>query len=843
MRIVLVIFSLLVMLVSADAYATRDPLFKGEDNSLIQYKDLSEELVNDPSGKNSYLYIVKLAELSTELGRETTADLFRRCAEKISAVEGTKPAQEFVLNYYAGLLVNGPVAADKEYAGFSKWRVSGPWHKYGAPDLYMPFTPETAGNFDDFRVVKTGEAGGVFFAFGNIPERIGTAYAAASFTSADPVRVWVASNSRYRLFINGVEAAGPGSSGEFSLSGVEAHGARGYTILVKISDNREGDDPWFRVVLTDAENRVIRPEVSGERFRGAVVIEKIFSSESVNNRNGFHGSGKIRNIVDSIKGDEGRAFETASSFLKDYPVCGEIYHAVIPILIKQNKRDEFLSLVADYRKRFPGSDYSYKWEAEFYRDSDLDKFSEAMDKLHPLYCAQKLADRYMKFLTDKKGISAAKRYSSRTADVPSLRPVKAEIIKVDFSSDNWRKYLIGRIAATGDPLYYYLMGNADMERGLDPLLYWEKSLSIRSDMRDAREAADIFENSGGKGSEFYSGRYTDLHPEFLWKGVKRNVTVRIFADGNYMTECEDIIPKELAVKGEFKLLNLKDLRVLYVLGCSNGEPLPLKHEAAVTPEGDTSVKFSFDENQGFAVIKYTGYSAPERLPFNIFSAMELKREDEDVSEVNLKIISLGDIPTITFMDKKVTGERGDKPGEMEFSVSGRFNFRDNEKAYASASIVSTDREFAKWYGGLVKVVKGAGVHGEELPVFKGDIRSRISAVRKYMSENFRVIRGNNSEPCFPDDVIRSGEGTTGELAILSSFILERSGVRGVIAFIREKGENITTDSEAGIYIPESKGRGHWIRFTDWKKYKNAEALVIRGDGFEIIPVSDKGGDR
>lgn len=843
MRIVLAAFSLLMILVSADLCASGNPLFKGEGNSLILYRHLSEELAKDPAGKNSYLNIVKLVELSQEGGREKTADLFRRCVERIAAGGNAKPAQEFVLNYYAGLLVYGPVATDKAYGGFSKWRVSGPWHKYGTPDLYMPFAPETAKNFDDFMTAKTGEEGSVFFTFGHLPERMGTAYAAASFISAAPVRIWVASNSRYRLFINGVEAAGHGSSGEFSLSGIEAHGARGYTILVKISDNSNGDDPWFRVVLTDTENRIVKPEVSGERFRGAAVIEKIFSSESIKDRKGFHGSENMSSMIDSIKGDNARAFETADSFLKDYPLCGEIYHAVIPVLIKQNKRDEFLSLIDDYRKRFPGSDYFYRWEAEFYRDSDMDKFSEAMDKLHPIYCTQDLADAYMKFLADKKGISAAMRYSARTVDIPSLRPVKADIMKGDLSSDDWRKYLIGRIAETGDPLYYYLMGNADMDRGLDPILYWEKALSIRRNMRDAREAADIFENGGDKGSEFYSGRYSDMQPEFLWNGVKRNVTVRIFAGGYYMTECEEIVPKELAVKGEFKLLHLKDLRVLYVLGCSSGESLPLEYETSVSPEGFTSVKFSFDEKQGFAVIKYTGYSGPERLPFNIFSVMELKRDDEDVSEVNLKIISGGDTPAITFMDKKVHGERGDKPGEIEFNISGRFNFKDSEKAYTSASIVSSDREFAKWYSGLVKVVKNSGVHGEELPRFSGDIRSRISAVSKYISQNFRITGGNNFEPRFPEEVIRDREGTTGELAILSSVILEKSGVRGVIAFIRKKGENITPDSEAAIYIPESKGRGHWIRFTDGEKYKNAEALVIRGDGFEIIPVSDKGEDR
>lgn len=838
MRTVSALILSVILFVSADAVAGVEPVFSGEEDTLSLHGRLSSELLMDPSGANSFRNIIKLLELSRDAGRAKTSGLFRKCAAKLADGNGGGSPEYFVLSYYAEYLERDPGSSDPLYKGVDKWLLSGPWQRYGRPDLYSPFQPEVNTGFSVFKAVRAPGEGRRIYPFGFLPERRGIVYAAASFSADVPVRIWIVSNGSYRLFVNGAEVAGPGTPGAESLTGIMVKGAREYTLLVKTADNRDGEDTYFRVILTDTDNRELKPDISGAIHTGGVTAEKIFSSCDIRSTPGFEGGAGMKKIRGLEKNNINSSYAEAKALLAQYPLCGDSYHTLMPILVKRGGESEFRETVNEYRERFPDSEYYLKWESDFYRESDAAKFAAAMERIHPSICELPVAGAYIKLLAERGENKPALSYSGRFGDVPSFRGLVSGIERSVSTPVQWRKYLLEKMTATGDPLYFYLMGNADMDAGLDPILYWEKALSIRSDMRDLREAADIFENGGGKGSLFYSGRYTDFHPEFLWNGIKRRVTVRIFANGKYMAECEELIPQGLASKGEFTLMKLKDLRVIYALRCGGGEAVPVEFETAADRDGRARVKLKSADKADFVVLKYTGYSGYEEAPFYIMKGMELRGEDEDISEIMLEVISEAGRPAVTFMDKTVTGEKNGNEGETVYRSSARFNYKESGRVTVSAANISSDSEFSSWYSGMLRVVKKRGTAINIPEPGSVDIQGKIADLEGYVNKNFTVDGGVSFEPRFPDEVIFSQHGTSEELAILSSAILEKNGVKGFIAFIREKGESVSGSSEAALYVPESRDRGYWIRFADRKNFKNAEALIIRGERFEIVPVSN-----
>jgi hypothetical protein len=807
MQFTLKIISAIIIITSAltPAFAEKGGLFSGEEDTLSLYNKLSSELLKDPKGVNSCTNIIKLMELSREAGRDKTAKLFRKCADYIREGGDAGSPLIFLLINSAESLENDRGNSDPLYKGIDKWLICGPWQKFGKADMYYPFLPESGAGFSEFKSIKVKQGRRVY-PFGFIPERRGILYAAASFSVDEPVRIWVATNGAFRLFINKGEVMSSGIPGVESLTGVTVKGIKDYTLLLKIADNQEGEDTFYRVIITDLKNKELKPDITGAGNSGSYTHEEIFSSCKIKSLAGFSG--------------------------------GESYHTIIPRLISSGRESEFIETVSQYRKKFPGSDYYMKWMADFYMSGDEKKFAAAMDKIHFGYCRYDTAKAYIKLLMNKGEKRAARRYCEKFEDVPSFRSLASEVEKSLSTPAQWRRYLLEKIAATGDPLYFYYMGNSEMDAGLDPVLYWEKGLSIRGDLREMRDAADIFENAGGKGSIFYSGRYTDFHPEFLWNGIKRKVTVRIFANGKYMTECEEIIPAPLAEKGEFALLKLKELKVLYALRCRGGEAAPLAYE--ISPKnGEISVKLKKEDKGDFVVLKYTGYSEYDRYPFYLMKDTELKREGEDISEIMLEVISEDIRPVVTFMEKRIPGEAGGNNAETVYRVSKKFNYKNSEKGSVSAAYMADDSGFSVWYNSMLKVLRKKGGIERISETESKDMQTGIDAIQNYIKKHYNVEEGVTFNPRFPVDVMLSQGGSTEELAILASAIAEKEGVKGFIAFIREKGDTLSANSEAALFIPELRGKGYWIRFTDRKNFKNPEALLIKGDSFEIIPVRDK----
>lgn len=828
------------LLMSANTFAGSDIMLPGEENTLSLYNHISTELLNNPSGENSYRYIVKLADLSRDTGRIKTAELFRRCAAKIaSGEEKTDPAY-FILNYYSEYLTADRKDKDPFYKGVDKWLISGPWQRYGKPDLYSIFPPEEKHVFNDFKAARSITPGGRIYPFGFISERRGVVYSSVSFSADIPLRVWIISNAEFRLFVNGVETINSGRAEEESLSGVSIKGAKGYTLLIKIADNGEGDDPFFRVILTDAGNQPLQFNITGSKYSGSFSAENFFSSCDLKSVPVLDEIVNMRTLRDAKGNNSDQLYIEAKALLAKYPDCSESYHTLIPLLDRTGRDTEFYETVSSYKKIFPDSEYYLKWETDFYKTRDSIRFSESIEKLPDLYSACSTAEYYINILSEKNDYASAVRFSEKFSEIPSLRKAVAGVVKKISSPGEWRNYLIEKMAATGDPLYFYYMGNADVETGLDPVLYWEKALNIRSDMRDVREAADIFENAGGEGSVYYSGRYTDFHPDFLWNGIKRKVTVRVFDNGNYVTECVDIIPSDIDDEKGVSLLPFKDIRILYSLRCHEGISEPVEIEQKNDSSGGNFIRFKNREKADFFILKYTGYSRYDQYPFYIMKNFELKDVSADISEIEFEVISENEIkPVVTFMDKEVKGRIEDKKNETVFNITENFNYKDGGRCSASVRLISSDIHFTRWYNELIKVLRSRNFDFSVPGSDSGNLQDKISAVRNYIQNNYQADEGVSYEPHFPGDILSNRHGTSEELAILALFLLEKSGVKGFISFIREHGETLSDKCEAAVFVPESKGKGYWIRFTDRNDFKKAEALIIKGDSFEIIPVSDK----
>ncbi|HPJ33307.1 MAG TPA: hypothetical protein PK358_00630 [Spirochaetota bacterium] len=831
------IFATAIILTATLLTAGTDAIFSGEEDTAAFYRRISAELLKDPDGDNSCAYIAKVAELSRDAGRAGVVKLFRTCARKLADKGREKTPYYFLFTLYSEFIDKGFHEPDSDFKGISKWLVSGPWQRYGRCDIDYPFIPEEKRGFGEFKAVRSAGGNGNLFPFGYLPERRGIAYAGTSFSAKGPVRIWVISNSKYRLFINGVKTLSSPYPFKGSVAGVSVRGAKNYTLLLKTADNETGDDPFSRVIVTDENNRLLEPEITGEYFRDNFSHEKIFCSADIRLSPGFDDRAGIINMRSEV---DDNLYSKASALVKEHPLYSGGYHALVPALLRGNRGDEFVKIVSEYKKIFSRSDYYLRWEAEYYKQKEPGKFFKIMEKLHPSYCDSPLAGDYLKALIKEEEYGDALDFSEKFGDVPSFRGAVAEAVKGRSSESRWRKYLMEKGTENGDPLYFYYMGLGEREQGLDPLLYWEKALSIRSDMREVREASDIFENSSSRGSIYYSGRYASMQPEFLWNGTRRSVTVRIFESGRFMTECEDIIPASPGEKGEFRLLPLEDLRVLYVLKCAGGEAVPLKFENVTGSGGDVRVKVESGIKADFLVVKYTGYSVFEQHPFSVMRETELKGKKEDISRIELKVIAEGWMsPAVELNGDEIRGSRRDEENLTVYTASDNFNYMGTGGCTLSIKYLDSGEKFSAWYNGLLKVMHAGEYELPAADLSGMDVRNKIKAVKKTISSNFGDSGEKILNPGMPDELMIRGTGTTEEKAIMALLMLEKAGVRGFIAFLREKGTPLTGIKETVLFIPESKVKSHWLRFGVKAGLKNPEALVITKDGFEIIPFPTK----
>jgi len=784
------------------------------DNS--KYESLKESLIASKSPA-SYRDIISIYELSRDYGLDRTIKFFD---EYLLSLQKSKA--EGAIIPFVQIISDELKMAKPFYKGITQWKVSGPWKRYGQWDLEYQFPVERSKDFNNFSSEDLCNDSGKLYPL--YPDKEGVYYLAFSFSVDKAFRLFIQSNSRYRLFVNNSivlkDCALPFEAMEFKSGG-------NYTVIIKMNLTEYYKDPFVKVILTDLQNNEILPLYCEKRFIESFPLDSLVCLTEETGNLQKESSG----IEDLLRGAS--SFEEKLSIALNFSSANgdkaDGYYYLLPMLEESGNEAEFLLYLNKYRENFPDSSYYLKWLCDFYSKRDLYKFKEAAKNLPVNYFNSDIFDLYCSLLLIDKDNQRVLTLSNLFEEIPSFTKKALKFRSKILDREEYRNYLLNKASLSNCPFYFYELGRLDMEKGLDPVLYWEKSLSKKWD-RKIWESREIYEHSG-KGYLYYTPKYETSEFNFKRGGVKRNISIKIFPEGNYFIHCEDYIPVS-EFKGSAKLLNLSNLHILYVIIVKDNTVHNVGYQLDMLPGQEASLSIMGSASGDFVVISYSGFFPPDRFPFYIIENFTIKMPEENLSEISLEITTDIISPEVVLDGEKLKFKERDG---ILFIQENKRSIDSSSTLLLSAGLFNLQDRFAGWYDNLVSLL------GDEidLPVNSEskDLKDIVPGLKNFLDSYF-LINGNfNFEPQPISEIIRLRSATSEELAIMALKFLKKRDIISFICFVKSP-ESKDRFEDVGLYIPDSQGAGYFLFFGD-KDFSGRDALLLKGNSSMTIQVKEK----
>jgi len=829
--------------------------FPEENNSEALADELGKLLIENPSDKNLALYTGKLNELAPAVGRTKVLSVFHKVLGKFDGDKNRLSEQ--ILRLSINELNNNYSGIENNFSIIRRWNISGPWKKYGKPDINYGFNPEKIFKVEDVekgRSISADENGVIYpYKYNHEPDE--TLYATFSLLSETGVVLWIISDSEYKLIINGREVSLNGVNGRKTVKAFSLKGARGYTVQIKMQSGGEKNYPYIKGMITDEKHLPVKLISSGIVFNYNFTFEKIFSSEEAEkdfSGEAFVLTGKMKELILSRNYTEG--YNLGLFITAKYPSYFGVYKELFPLLDVLNREAEFHTAIQKFRRLFPDSDIHYRWLADFYMTRDEKKFIDIMEKVNIQHVSEKAVKAYLFILCRTKNFSNALALCSLFKSNPRFSHIIPEVIKESGNTELWRKNLLEGAAEKDEAGYYYAMGIAEMMIGLDPVMYWKKGYSLDVDPAMMRDLSDLYENSILGVNDFYSGIYTDLHPEFRWNGKKRKITIHIFESGRIVIEGEDIIPSGDKIReekysrcgSEFSsgaittmIPLFKGIKILYVLTAKDGLSASADFKSELTVGNCYTVKFTSSGDEEFSVIKYSGeYEKNEVDVFNLVKNLMLKAPEEKISELDYEVICHGNFNhNVQYNGVSLSaGKYSD--GSVKYSVREKFSEEDRKSVVSEILKFPSESIFVEWYSFIIRYAgkPDADYNKEFMKEYnKADM---IKEVHSYVMSVISKRGYITFTPRNSGLVLRDGAGTVEERTLLAKMILEKRGIVSFVSF--KKGKNGLIEKIL-LYIPENRDKGYWLDFYGEVNFNKMEsgydALVITGEGYKTFPVN------
>lgn len=832
-------------------------ILPGENDTVSLHRELSTEILNNPSGDLVPFYIEKLMELAPAAGDKKTADLFKEASVKLKDSETGKAYIRQLLSLSIDDLEGNYSESIKNFSILKKWNISGPWKRYGKPDIDFEFAPEKMFKIENIEKGQNflTEENGLLYPFKYKHESDEIYYASCSFQAEGGLVLWIVSDGEYKLSVNGRDISHNRYDGKKTVKAFSLKGSKGYTLQVKLQCGGENSHPYIRGMITDETHLPVKVTGSSSVFNFKFTAEKIFSSDETGNSVPPEAAVLTQRMSELFQaGDYPAAYKLGISITEKFPSYFPAYKVFIPLLDVMCRDDEFHQNIRKFSEIFPDSEMRRIWLADFYMTRDKEKFSEIMKSVNIKYMQVKTIETYVYLLCGEKKYTEALTLCSLIRGNPQIKFLRTEIIKAAGDNTLLRKSLFEGAAERDEADFYYQLGLAEMHLGLDPVMYWRKGYSLDDDSGMMRDLSDIYENSILGANDFYTGVYTDLHPEFSWNGKKRKISIHLFESGRVVLEGEDILPsgsklrKKKYSQGEteFSSGEIKTsvpyadgVKILYVLTAKDGLPAPSVFSSVSDGKNRLIVNYKCTGGEEFSVIRYSGeYTASQKGIITILKELILKAPDENVSQLEYEVIYHGNsAPHVRYNGEALSaGKYSD--GIIKYSVNDKFDEDDKRQAVSDILKFSSDSKFAEWYS---KVLTYTEKYSDEIRITFPENDNIENALKKVHFYVMSSVSGRGDISFGPDEinsVLRRGEGTVEERTLLAKVILEKNGIKSFISFRKNRDGLI---EKIMLYVPEKRDSGYWLDFYGdgilEKMESGYEALVLTGEGFETFPVN------
>ena len=851
------IFITLIVLQFNSAVLLSSVILPNENDSNLLASELCYDLLQNPSDKLTPFYAEKLIELAPAVGRTKISTAFKAAVKYLEEKGENEGSVIQYLRLSADELDRNSSLSEKNFSVIKKWNISGPWKKYGKPDFDFQFNPEKVLKIENIEKARNlpVQANGMLYPYKFHHEEDETYYMTYSFISTTGIILWIESNSAYKLIINGKEVSHNSESGLKVLKAFSLTGARGYTIQVKLQCGSSTSHPYIRGMISDEKNLPVQLKGSSAVFNFNYTSEKIFSIDDIAISFSQEASiltARMKELISSENYSGG--YGLGVMILEKYQSYFPAYKEFIPLLDLMNREKEFNECIGKFRKIFPCSDIHSKWLADYYLTRDREKFNTIMKSVSSRELSEETLESYVYLLCGEKKYSDAVKLSFSLKEYPFFNHIIPEIISASGDAALRRKTLLEGAAVEEETDFYYGLGLAEIQSGLDPLMYWGKGISSEAESGFMQEISNLYENGIISANEFYKGTYTDVHPEFKRDAKKRKIVLNVFESGRVFLDGEDIIPSGKKIvkekysesgiefsSGEIKTTvpSLQGVKILYVLSAEEGLPSAVDFNTALSGKNGRTVNFKCSGEEEFSVIKYSGeYTGDKTDPLEIIKNLKLKSDGEDICELDFEVICHGNFKPYVRYNGETLSEVRQSDGVIKFSLNRKFSRDENTKLVSDVSRFSSDKTFAEWYSNVI-LYSSKTFALKNAEIVKGsDTAGRIKEVHFFVMSSITKHGVLNFNPRKLESVMIRHNGTVEERTHLAKAILENRGIKSFIAFKKNRDGLI---EKILLYVPEKRDSGYWLDFygdgISDKMESGYDALVITGEGYETFKIN------
>jgi len=394
-------------------------------------------------------------------------------------------------------------------------------------------------------------------------------------------------------------------------------------------------------------------------------------------------------------------------------------------------------------------------------------------------------------------------------------------------------------AETGDARIFYMLGCADEASGLDPVIYWTKSLESGELFCEASDMIDVYENSDPGTNIYYTGDYSGVREEFRNNGIRRRVAIRVFESGRIYVSVEDFVPAMMIRDGggdsfSFLLPAMSDVNPLYVLKVTDVLTEPAEYK--VFRDGKrTGIEITNCGDSRYVVVKYSccidNSSRIESAPVLIPAVMK----SENVEDIRVNLVYTGSgMPGVSINGSAVRGR--ERVNESIFSWNETFSSSADDSIMIAISRWSSPEDFASWYSGL------AAIRGRFAETTAFVFPEHVDTASALLYVKREVLGGLESPeewgliPATPESVMRIKSASPVERAFLAMAMLQRAGIKGYIAFGLSADGASVDFNEVLVYVRVNDLDWYWLPVYGGGAEGERRAVVVLENGGRIMPV-------
>lgn len=380
-------------------------------------------------------------------------------------------------------------------------------------------------------------------------------------------------------------------------------------------------------------------------------------------------------------------------------------------------------------------------------------------------------------------------------------------------------------------------------RGLDPVIYWTKSLESEDLFCEASDMIDTYENSNPGTNIYYTGDYSGVHEEFRNNGIRRRINMRIFESGKVYVEVVDFIPAAMIKDGggdsfSFVLPSIKDVRVLYALKVNEQLTEPAEYKEFMDGK-KTGVEIKNCGECRYAVVKYSCCIDSSGMIELSAAGIPAVMKDEFVEDIRINAVYSGTGKPGMFINGQPVKGR-ERINESIFSWNDTFSKAADETLMIKINRFRTPEDFASWYAGLALIrgrfsEKTSFVFPEHV-----DTASALSYIKREVLSGLAESEYSGLVPGAPESVLRLKAATPVEKAFLALAMLQRAGIKGNIAFGFSAGGTEIDENEVLVYVRVNDQEWYWLPVSGNLAARDTEgerkAVVVLENGGRIMTV-------